>query len=366
MKELQLRKHLMTAISYLIPYVAASGMLMVVGNIFGGTSLETLGSATGIPDLLTTLGGTALGFIPVVISSGIAYSISNKAGIAPGFILGLLCKVDGYGFLGGLVAGFLAGFLTRWLLGVLKVPEWIRGLLPQLILPLLVSIVVGLALQYVIGVPILWLTDAITSLLESMQGNPGAEVSFGALVGVLSAIDYGGPINKIVFAFSLGLQSEGLGGPIANIIQASMIAPIGLTIGYFVSRFTKRSIFSAEEGDALKSAFIMGCFQITEGSFPIILNDLLRITVCTALGSAVSGAMIGFFGVASSVPSGGFLALPGFNKPVEWMVSLLVGSVVFAIALQFLKRNPEKIAAEQGIKPESDDDSLNDLTFSDL
>ena len=96
---------MMTAIAYMIPFVAASGMLMVVGNIFGGTSVDTLNASTPLPSLLTTLGGTALGFIPIIVSTGISYSIADKAGIAPGVILGLLCKVDGYGFLGGLIAG---------------------------------------------------------------------------------------------------------------------------------------------------------------------------------------------------------------------------------------------------------------------
>ena len=97
MKNRQMKKHLMTAVSYLIPFVASAGMLMVVGNLFGGTSQEVLSSSMSLPDLLTTLGGTALGFIPVIISAGISYSIASKAGIAPGVILGLLCKVDGYG-----------------------------------------------------------------------------------------------------------------------------------------------------------------------------------------------------------------------------------------------------------------------------
>lgn len=364
MKNLQLKKHLMTAIAYLIPYVAASGMLMVIGNIFGGSSVDTLSASTSVPDLLTTIGGTCLGFIPVVISTGIAYSIADKAGIAPGFILGVICKVDGYGFLGGLVTGFLVGFLTKWLLKVIKVPDWIRGLLPQLILPLLVSLIVAIAMQYAIGLPIVWLTTAVTSLLQDMQANPGAQVAFGALVGVLSAVDYGGPINKVVFTFAVGLQSEGIGGPIANLIQASMIAPFGLTLGYLISKVTKRTLFSQQEVDALKSAFVMGVFQITEGSFPIILNDLIRITVCTALGSACSGALVGFFGVSSKVPSGGLIAIPGMNKPVEWLIALAVGSVVFAIALQFLKSKPgEAVEAEDA---DEADDSLDDLSFSEF
>ena len=37
-------------------------------------------------------------------------------------------------------------------------------------------------MQYVIGVPITWLTDAITGMLMSMQNNPGAAVMFGLVV----------------------------------------------------------------------------------------------------------------------------------------------------------------------------------------
>ena len=39
MKQLQVKKHMMTAISYLIPFVCAAGMLMVIGNIAGVTSV---------------------------------------------------------------------------------------------------------------------------------------------------------------------------------------------------------------------------------------------------------------------------------------------------------------------------------------
>lgn len=364
MKDLQIKKHMMTAIAYLIPFVASSGMLMVIGNILGGTSVDAMGAGMSFPDFLTTLGGTALGFIPIIISTGIAYSIADKAGIAPGVVLGLLCKADGYGFLGGLVAGFLVGYLTSWLLKVIKVPDWVRGLLPQLILPLLSALIVGAAMQYVIGVPILWITNAVTGLLTTMQDNPSMQVAFGAVVGVLAAVDYGGPINKVVFAFGVGLLSEGIGSVLSIVILVSMIAPFGLTLGYLISRATKRDLFSSEEVDALKSAFIMGIFQITEGSFPIILNDLLRITVCTALGSVAAGALCGFVGTTTSVPSGGFLALPAINKPVEWLVILLVGSLIFAIALQFLKRKPSEIAPAQ--EDDSADTSLDDLSFSEF
>lgn len=359
MKNLQIKKHMMTAISYLIPFVCTAGMLMVIGNIAGGTSVDDFTKQISFPDFLTSLGGTGLGFLPVIICAGVSYSIADKAGIAPGVILGLLCKDAGYGFLGGLVSGYLVGYFSVWLLKVVKVPKWVEGLLPQLILPLLGSLIIGALMKYIVGIPILMLTNAITGMLENMQTNMSMIIPFGIIVDVLSAVDYGGPINKVVYAFVCGLLSEGIGGPVAILMQASMIAPFGLTIGYFLSRILKRDIFSKEEVDNLKSAFIMGCCMITEGSYPIILNDLIRITICTGVGAGVGGAICAALNVTSSVPHGGLFALPGFNYPQYWMLALLVGSCVFAVLLQFLKRKP----VEQDASEEKDID-LSDLKIS--
>ncbi|MCQ4987382.1 PTS fructose transporter subunit IIC, partial [Anaerostipes caccae] len=78
-------------------------------------------------------------------------------------------------------------------------------------------------MQYVIGIPIVMLTNAITGLLVSMQSGSGSLVIFGLIVGILSAVDYGGPINKVVFVFASGVMSEGIGEPIAILIIDAMI-----------------------------------------------------------------------------------------------------------------------------------------------
>ena len=93
MKNLQAKKHMMTAICIFDSICCIIGDANGNRSCFGGTSVEALNASTSLPDLLTTLGGTALGFIPIIISTGIAYSIADKAGIAPGVVLGLLCKV---------------------------------------------------------------------------------------------------------------------------------------------------------------------------------------------------------------------------------------------------------------------------------
>ena len=196
--------------------------------------------------------------------------------------------------------------------------------------------------------------DGVFNLLNSLQN--GSSILFlGLVIGILSAIDYGGPINKVVFVFVMQLMTQGIGTPISILISASMIAPFGLTIGYFLSKLIKRNIFSGQETDALKSAFLMGCCQITEGSYPIILNDLVRITICTAAGAAVDGALVMYFQCASTVPAGGFFALPGIANPGYWLLSLFAGSCVFAILLQFLKRKP----AEDVIEDEENEKELD-------
>src|SRR5215510_5192940 len=114
LKQLNLKGHLMTAISYLIPIVCGAGFLIAIGMGFGGSSQDQL-----IPgefsfwDGLATMGGAGLGLLPVVIATGISYSIANKPGIAPGFIIGLTAISIEAGFIGGIIGGFIAGYLAQ-------------------------------------------------------------------------------------------------------------------------------------------------------------------------------------------------------------------------------------------------------------
>ena len=86
-------------------------------------------------DALATMGGAGLGLLPVVISTGISFSIAGKPGIAPGFIIGLTANAVGAGFIGGILGGYLAGYLVLAILKYVKLPNWARGLMPTLIIP---------------------------------------------------------------------------------------------------------------------------------------------------------------------------------------------------------------------------------------
>ena len=84
MKKLQLKKHVLTGIAYMIPVVVAGGICLGISRIFGGVDIQegTIAAA------LEQIGNAAIGFTVPVIAAGIAYSIANRPGIAPGLAAG--------------------------------------------------------------------------------------------------------------------------------------------------------------------------------------------------------------------------------------------------------------------------------------
>ena len=200
-KKIEIKKHLMTAISFFLPIVVASGFLLAIGNMMGGTTITDFKAGFSFADTMTTMGGYGLGLLPMIVSTAIAYSIADKPGIAPGLIVGMVASGIGAGFLGGLVGGYLAGYTVVTIVRSLKVPEWMQGLMPTLVIPFTSSFIAGLIMYYIIGTPINWVASQITGYLGGLDRSQ--LLFYGAIIGILSSIDYGGAINKVVFAFVL-------------------------------------------------------------------------------------------------------------------------------------------------------------------
>ena len=79
----ELKRHALTAISYMLPLVVASGLLIAIGNLMGGENVTELSKMT-LPSALTTLGVMGMGLLPSFIAGYIAYSIADRPGIAVG------------------------------------------------------------------------------------------------------------------------------------------------------------------------------------------------------------------------------------------------------------------------------------------
>ena len=359
-KALNLKGHLLTAISYLIPIVCGAGFLIAIGMGFGGSSQAQLvaGEFT-LWDALATMGGTALGLLPVVIATGISYSIAAKPGIAPGFIIGLTANVIGAGFIGGIIGGFMAGYLVNAIIKYFKVPHWAKGLMPTLIVPFFTSIIGGLIMVYIIGTPVAAFTNLLTGFLNSLGSS--SLLVFGAVIGLLSGVDYGGPINKTVFAFVLTMQAEGLNGPITALQLVNTATPIGFGLAFFIAKLFNKNIYTNLEVETLKSAVPMGVINIVEGIIPLVMNDIVRCVIATAIGGAAGGATTMILGADATVPFGGVLMIPTMSKPWAGVIALLVNIVVTAVVLAVIKKNVSAEEADNEVEIEEEEISLDDI-----
>lgn len=336
-------KHLMTGVSFMIPFVTAGGLLIALAFAFGGIYATDPSHANTFAGALFEIGakGAFTLFVPI-LGGFVAYSIADRPGLAPGMVGGLLSSQLGAGFLGAIIAGFLAGYFVEWLNKSLKLPKAMEGLKPVLILPLIGTTVVGLAMVYVIGAPIAEVLTALTTFLKSMQGS--SAIILGLLLGGMMAFDMGGPVNKAAYTFAVGLLSAQVYGPMAAVMAAGMTPPLGIAMAtrLFPARFT------FDERESGLSAGALGLSFITEGAIPFAAKDPFRVIPANMVGSALAGALSMVFGVQLRVPHGGIFVLPIPDAVTNlgfYVVALVAGTAVTAVLLGVLKKNAAEVAA---------------------
>lgn len=320
LRQLQLKKHALTAISYMLPVVVTAGLLIAIGNLTGGQVINDYQASYSVPDALVSLGVLGMGLLAPVISAAIAYSIADRPGIGPGLFMGLIANAIGAGFLGGMLGGYLVGFFVLLLVKYLKVPKWAQGLMPMMIIPLLATLSIGLLMFFVVGVPIVWATEAMTDFLQGLQGS--GKFLFGSIVGGMAAFDFGGPVNKVASLFADGMLLEGVQEPEAVKVLASMVPPFGVTISWVLSKLFRQTKYSKEEENNIKIAFPMGLCMITEGVIPLAAVDPLRVIISCTAGAAIGGGLSMSWGIGSPVPSGGVFIIPAMTDPLKFTFKL--------------------------------------------
>ncbi|MGB2681168.1 MAG: PTS fructose-like transporter subunit IIB [Candidatus Competibacter sp.] len=339
-------KHLMTGVSYMLPFVVAGGLLIAISFALGGINVYDDAHKGTLGWTLFQIGAKSGFALMVPILAGfIAYSIADRPGIAPGMIGGMIASTIGSGFLGGIAAGFLAGYVVKFLSDNIPLPRTLAGLKPVLVLPLLGTVIVGLLMYYVVGEPVAAALAAITGWLKGMQGANAAVL--GLLLGAMMAFDMGGPVNKSAYAFATGLitsQTDPIYGPMAAVMAAGMTPPLGLALAALL--FKNR--FSLDEREAAGATAALGISFITEGAIPYAAKDPLRVIPALMIGSALTGAIAMVLGCELKVPHGGAFVLPIPNAVTHlggYIIAILIGTVVTAAGLFFLKRPLEPKAA---------------------
>src|SRR5256885_16795338 len=222
----QLRQHLLTGVSYAIPFIACGGILIACAIAFAPMS------STG-PDfsqaprlkLILEIGTTSFMLMLPVLAGYIAYSIAGKPGLVPGFVGGYLAGEVKAGFLGALVIGLLAGYVVE-LLKRLPIPKYIRPIMPILIIPIFSSAIIGVVMLKVLGVPIANLMTSAGAMLRTMSS--GNQAILGVLLGAMIAFDMGGPVNKTAFFFGAAMIKEGDFRIIGACAAAICTPPLGM------------------------------------------------------------------------------------------------------------------------------------------
>ena len=348
-----IQKHLMTATSYMIPFVVAGGILYALSIMLNG---EASVPETGWLAQLNSIGAAGLALFIPVLGGYIAFSMADKPGLAPGFIGAYLAKKIGAGFIGGILAGYIAGYAVKQLKKI-RIPSSYRTLGTIFLYPLGGTLITGGIMVFVLGVPIANIMNMMTEALNGMTGV--AKVPLGMLLGSMVGVDMGGPINKVAYTFAQ-TQVDTLPFLMGGVGVAGAVPPIG--IGLATILFKKK--FSQAERDSGKAAILMGCMGITEGSIPFATTDHLRVIPTYVVGSA-AGCVSGFlFGCLNHAPWGGLIVLPVVDNRVGYFLSVMIGALVVAFMMKFLKKDyiEEAKVADEVI----DENAMEEITFEDF
>src|SRR5690349_9223276 len=365
----EVRRWLLTGVSYMIPFVAAGGLLIALGFLLAGYPIATNDPKSGTQwahlwalnnslwDLPTstvahmhgglagylgaicfTLGGAAFGFLVPALAGYIAYAIADRPGLVPGFVVGAVSLTVGAGFLGGVVGGILAGFCALWI-SRWKLPAGVRGLQPVVIIPLIATLISSGLMIIVLGKPLAAALTGLGNWLNSLTG--AAALVLGIVLGLMMCFDLGGPVNKAAYVFATtGLTAAvaGTGGHqqlviMATVMAAGMVPPIAMAF----STVLRPKLYTAAERDNGKAAWLLGASFISEGAIPFAAADPLRVIPSMMLGGATTGAIVAATGVELRAPHGGIFVFFAISNFLLFVLALAIGAVVGGLAVTFAK-----------------------------
>ena len=361
----RIRQWLMTGVSHMIPFVAAGGILIALGFLFGAVAagtdgihaydaakmsvpVDADGKITGFNLLnignwafiIFWLGKAAFAFFVPVLAGYIAYAIADRPGLAPGFVAGALATgLDGNplgtgtGFLGAILGGFIAGFAALWI-SRWPVANWIKPVMPVVVNPLLASLITGFAMVLVLKTPISALASGLTSWLAGLS--TAGVVVVGIVIGLMMAFDMGGPVNKVAYTFGVtGLAAAGAVASAPEFVIMAIVMATGMTppLGLALATVLRKNQFSDSERENGKAAWLLGASFISEGAIPFAAADPARVIPSIMLGSGVTGALVAIFGNELRAPHGGIFVFPLVSSPLTYILAIAIGTVVTALAV---------------------------------
>lgn len=385
----RIQQALMTGVSYMIPFVAAGGLLIALSFLVSGFQVAFISdyvmktfSITNLPsyaDLqavtqlkdapftmaqiaslnhsgfliflgsaLNVIGNLAFSFLVPALAGYIGFALADRPGIAPGFVAGAIAVSMSAGFLGGLIGGLIAGLIAMWIASW-SVPKWLRGLMPVVIIPLLTSLITGLLMLFVLGRPIALLMKAMTNGLGNMPAS--LTIVLGIILGLMMCADLGGPINKTAYLFAtagLSVTDPASMKIMAAVMAAGMVPPLAMAL----STVLRPKLYTKAERENGTAAWLLGASFISEGAIPFGAADPGRVLPSMMVGGAVTGALSMGLGAASKAPHGGIFVFFAIDRFWAFALAIIVGAIVSGLLVTFLKsRAARKKKAEEATAP---------------
>ena len=327
-----------TGVSYFIPVVVIGGVFLAFSLATGTAGESGMTVTNPFMQNLNLIGSAGIAMMIPVLAAYIAYSISGKPALAPGFVLGYLVNnavnVNGTdvstGFLGAMIMAVLAGYFVKWM-KTWKVNSTIQTIMPVLIIPILSTLLLGMAYIYILAYPLSLFMNWLIAVLGGLQG--GSAVVLGLVIGVMTAFDMGGPINKTASTFTMALMASSVYGPNGMFRVAVAIPPIACGLASLIAR----NKFDEADRQMGISAIFMGCIGITEGAIPFAVKDLVHTLPGICIGSAVGAGLAALQGIECFVPHGGFIVALATNNIPLFCLDIVIGSVVAAAILVAMK-----------------------------
>ncbi|MGG5358631.1 MULTISPECIES: PTS fructose transporter subunit IIABC [unclassified Enterococcus] len=335
-------KDLMNGVSHMLPFVIGGGIAIALSFMidqFMGVpqdQLANLGNYNQAASWFNQIGQAAFGFMLPVLAGFIASSIGDRPGLIVGFAAGALANTGGAGFLGALVGGFLAGYVIVFLRKLFKgLPKSLDGIKTILFYPVFGLLITGF-LMLLVNVPMKAINDALNSFLTGMSGSNAALL--GALLAGMMAADLGGPINKAAYVFGTATLATTVasGGSVvmASVMAGGMVPPLAV----FVATRLFKNKFSKADQDAGLTNIVMGLSFVTEGSIPFAAADPIRTIPSFIVGSAITGGLVGAFGIKLLAPHGGIFVVFLLSHPVLYLLFIAVGALISGVVYGLLKK----------------------------
>ncbi|MTI96693.1 MAG: PTS fructose transporter subunit IIC [Firmicutes bacterium] len=345
MRKPKLYNHIMTGVSYFLPFVVAGGMMISFAFLFDAPNadLPTFGATNAFSAWLLDTGSIAFSLMLPILAAYIAYSVADRPGILPGMVAGMLAHTAESGFIGAIIGGLVAGYIILALKNLTsKLPRTFEGAKTLIIYP-----VIGLGLTAGVMIAINAVVQPInlglTGWLESLSGVNS--VLLGAVIGGMLAVDMGGPINKTAYLFSVASLTAADGSAVPSVVMGAA-AVSGMTISsscaLATTLFPKK--FNRNLKEAGKAAYIMGASYIAEGAIPFVIAKPKQVLPSIITGAAVAGALASLFGLTITAPIGGIFTVPLTSNIPLYILCFAVGTLVSTLMIGFLVKDEEQPA----------------------